>query len=244
MLRGFSWPDANVMEYNGALWVPPPLRLAVIRAAHHKPPNIHRGSKACFRELHTAVNWRDIRNDITAYIKSCLFCQQVSSQPSNSHFNRQPMDPDTIFSRIHTDIWSTKWHVTPQQEKKISCLTLIDSFSHFVEVFPLRNTKEETILAAFLFGWAARYGWPRIIVTDNATNLSAGVFAQTLQAQGVRFCSAAPFYPQGNSLIERVHRALNHHLRIAKLHQPVLPFYAALGLHCSPSERQYIPSLT
>lgn len=228
--RGFSVNPSGATEYNGGLWVPPPLRVAIIQMIHERTKITHIGYKACFRALRPTLNWRDIRPDISAYIKSCIFCQQTSPSQKDTHRRRQPLDPDTLFSRIHVDIWSTSWPTPASPEQHISCLTIIDSFSKFIEVLPIQDQKGETILGAFIFGWASRYGWPRILVTDNAANLASGIFAKTLSAQGVRFCHSAPYHPQGNALIERVHRDLNHHLRVARLNEPPPPFSTALGL--------------
>jgi len=46
------------------------------------------------------------------------------------------------------------------------CLTIIDRFSRWPEAIPLPNMNAQTVAAAFIDNWVARFGTPALITTD------------------------------------------------------------------------------
>ena len=53
------------------------------------------------------------------------------------------------------------------------CLVMIDHFTKWLELFPLRNQKVETVAKKVFDGWIPRHGAPEQLHHDQGKNLSA-----------------------------------------------------------------------
>ena len=54
----------------------------------------------------------------------------------------------------------------------------------------------------------ARNGFPTTIVSDNGPQLVSVQFARFLKENGIQHVKASPYHPQGNGVVERMHRTL------------------------------------
>jgi len=69
-------------------------------------------------------------------------------------------------------------------------LVMIDRFSKWTELVPLRSATAESLKKAFRERIIARYGVPKVVITDNGV--------QYLQTLGIRQQFTAPYTPQKN----------------------------------------------
>ena len=53
------------------------------------------------------------------------------------------------------------------------CLVMIDHFTKWLELFPLRNQKSEAVAKKIVDGWIPRHGAPQQLHSDQATNLNS-----------------------------------------------------------------------
>ena len=110
---------------------------------------------------------------------------------------------DRPLQRIAIDI--TDMH--SGQEGYRYSLTVIDHFSRFTRLYPLRNKMASTVIAR-LDEYVADYGSPEAILLDNAAEFSGHEMRQWSQRNGVVLHYTTPFHPQANGLCERVHRTI------------------------------------
>ena len=82
---------------------------------------------------------------------------------------------------------------------------MIDRFFRWPEAIPLPNSAAQTIAAAFIDGWVARFGTPAVITTDQDNSKSVFPLSKFLGNKKTR---ASPYHPASNGLIERWHRTL------------------------------------
>ena len=92
-------------------------------------------------------------------------------------------------------------------------LTIIDHASRWLEVVPLTNIRAETCAVAFLNGWVYRYGPPRVLHSDRGTQFLSNIFEELRKKFVLVKSFTTPYHPQGNSIVERVHRTLKDRLR-------------------------------
>ncbi len=137
----------------------------------------HPGKLASRRLVSSRFVWRGLSNDITAWTRSCLCCQQGKI---HRHVRLQPL-PIPIaqrrFSHIHIDL------VGPLQSSN-NCshiLTEIDRTSKWMEAIPLVETSAAACAKALTFSWISRFGVPERslpIVGRNLPQISGLSFAQ------------------------------------------------------------------
>jgi len=83
---------------------------------------------------------------------------------------------------------------------------MIDRFSRWPEVIPLPNITAQTVAAAFIDGWVARFGTPAVIIIDQGKQFEASLFQALFKFLGSEKTRTSPFHPASNGLIERWHR--------------------------------------
>ncbi|XP_018396914.1 PREDICTED: uncharacterized protein LOC108775129 [Cyphomyrmex costatus] len=96
----------------------------------------------------------------------------------------------------------------PSSDGKRYCLTCIDRFSRWPEVFPLEDQEAETVARAFYSGWIARFGVPLRVTTDRGRQFESRLFQQLNELTGTKHLKTTAYHPQANGIVERFHRQL------------------------------------
>ena len=102
--------------------------------------------------------------DITKYIATCAHCSAMNpkfiSNPS-LHLIEKGDRPMAILHVDLTGDLSTK--LTPRKNRYL--FILVDSFSKWVEIYPIPNSKSATI-ANCMWDFVKRFGTPTQVITD------------------------------------------------------------------------------
>ena len=83
-------------------------------------------------------------------------------------------------------------------------LLLVDSYSKWIEVFPLYRTNYgskvtiECLQTAF-----ATHGLPQICVSDNGPSFTSEEFGEFMTRNDIRHVTSAPYHPSTNGAAER-----------------------------------------
>jgi len=83
-------------------------------------------------------------------------------------------------------------------------LVMIDRFSKWTELVPLRSATAESLKKAFRERIIARYGVPKVVITDNGVQF---IFKSFLAEMGISQQFTAPYTPQENPT-ERANRSV------------------------------------
>jgi transposase InsO family protein len=92
-------------------------------------------------------------------------------------------------------------------------LTMIDHATHWLEAVPLAAIDAQTVADAFLRHWVYRHGPPRVLHSDRGTQFESAVLRELLATVGTVRSHTTTYHPEGNSVVERVHRTLKDRLR-------------------------------
>ena len=95
-------------------------------------------------------------------------------------------------------------------------LTAVDLATRWPEAIPLRSTTAK-IIARTLVSIFTRCGFPLRITTNNGPQFTGKFFEKWLKGLGIKHVLSAPYHPQGNGVVERLHRTLNQ--MVSKLTQ-------------------------
>ena len=89
----------------------------------------------------------------------------------------------------------------------------MDVYSRYLIAIPVKNHRASTVSRCLYESVVAYFGTPRSILSDRGTEFTSIVWESLTQMLGAKIKLTAPYYPQGNSVIERSHRTLNNMLR-------------------------------
>jgi len=79
--------------------------------------------------------------------------------------------------------------------------------------FPLRDATALTVSSAFIDTWAAAYGIPDSVLTDNGPQFASAYYQGILGLLGVASNYTSPYHLQTNGQVERYNRTLERQLR-------------------------------
>ncbi|XP_077508545.1 uncharacterized protein LOC144119915 [Amblyomma americanum] len=66
----------------------------------------------------------------------------------------------------------------------------------------------ETVVSAFMAGWASRVGCPSVATTDRGRQFQSALFTALANILGARHIHTIAYHPSANGLVERLHRQL------------------------------------
>ena len=92
-------------------------------------------------------------------------------------------------------------------------VTMMDVYSRYLIASPVRNHKASTVSRCLYESVVAYFGAPRSILSDRGAEFTGMVWESLTQMLGAKIKLTSPYYPQGNSVIERSHITLSNMLR-------------------------------
>ena len=178
-----------------------------------------------------------MKDDIKGWCSECLACQQSKI---GRHTKKPIADlpfPTNRFTHVHMDIVGPlESPETSDSMKPRYLLTIIDSYTRWLEAVPLTDVTASTVCQAFLANWIARFGPPLNLTTDKGSQFCSELAENLNQALGINHIRTSAYNPRANGVIERSHRTLKTALKARGrywLHQlPVV----LLGLRMRPDE--------
>lgn len=183
--------------------IPKSLRSALLRCSHDEPLAGHLSGSKVFAKLSQTVTWPGIKRDIFRYCRSCHVCQMVKSRGGKPPGLMKPIDSERPWQVATCDLMGP----FPRSKQGFTHLmVVVDHFSKWVELFPLRKVTARAVLER-LQEVFCRFGFPKRLITDNASYFTARVFGATCRSLGINHCTTSPYHPQSN-LTERLNRTL------------------------------------
>jgi len=186
--------------------VPAPLRMAVFSSLHSLA---HPGIKATKRLISSRYVWPNLASEVAELARSCMSCQRAKV---HTHLKLQPekmLVPARRFQHIHVDLVGP----LPASHGFTHLLTVLDRSTRWLEAIPLSSTRSNAVAAALFTGWISRFGVPDHITSDRGPQFVSGLWADTCSLLNINHHQTTAYHPQGNGLLERIHRRLKEALR-------------------------------
>lgn len=186
------------------LWVvPKSVRWQIVRSNHDEVG--HFGFDKTYDRIRKVYWFKNMRRFIKKYCKSCLHCahNKLPGGPKEGLLHPIPK-PNKPFDVLHAD------HCGPfPQSKKRNCfiLAIIDSFTKFIYIKPVRNCKSKTSIAVFE-EYFSIFGVPRRLITDRGTSFTSREFTNFVKEKGICHILNAVATPRANGQIERYNRSI------------------------------------
>lgn len=120
------------------------------------------------------------------------------------------MPVEDTFVRLHMDILGP---LTTSNEGYKYILLIVDSFSKFPEAFPLKTQDSKEIANVLFSEIFARYGAPKVIVSDRGQNFLSKLVTAVCEIFQVTRHFTSSYHPQTNSTCERMNSTIAQCLR-------------------------------
>ena len=209
--EGYHWQDGLVFRTRldklgdslEQLCLPGPYRGKCLTMAHEHFG--HMGRNKMGDHIRKYFYWPSITADSMKHIKSCERCQRAD-KTGPRRMQMQEREVVTIPSeRVAIDL------VGPFPVARGGfryLLTYLDMATRWPEAIPLRKTTTRIVIEQ-LTKIFSRCGFPTTIISDNGPQFVAKSFEKWLREKGIAHVRASPYHPQGNGVVERMHRTLN-----------------------------------
>jgi len=217
--------------------VPKVLRNEVIEMVHAGLTGCHVGVGKTIFQVGRRAWWKGWKADVRRYYQRCPRCSRYFRGKLPRQGPLQPTRVGSVMERVSIDL--TGPHPRSRRGNMYIC-TVIDVFSKWMEVFPIRNKEALTVAKVLVEKVFCRMGTPLSILSDRGGEVDGQLMREVCQLLHIDKLHTSSYHPACNAQIERQHRTLNTILgKVVSEHQTDwdewLPYVAA-ALRASPSE--------
>ena len=182
--------------------IPISLRQSLISAAHVTLGHV--GSTKLTEFLRDIGYWPNMSLDVRIVVEECDPCCKRKVTKTNKG------EPMTIvanfpFQKVAIDITGP---LPPTRDGYRYILGVIDIFSRYTVLIPLRHCDSKVVIEALISRWISLFGPPINFHSDRGSCFESKEFYDMLDTFGIGKSRSSPYYPQGNSVIERCFRTV------------------------------------
>lgn len=191
-------------EYKYVTVVPTSMRASVLQSCHDN--SAHLGIDKTYKKIATRFFWPKLKSCVSNYVNSCIHCQKRKSSNHKPYGRPQLMPaPKGLFDLVGIDTWGK---VTPSSKGHKWVLTIVDHFSKWVTLVPLKKHDTITVCKKLKKHFLRIFGNPREIISDRGTNFVSEEANRFFRKEGIRRLKTSSYHPQTNGVTERFHRVL------------------------------------
>ncbi|KAG1062624.1 hypothetical protein G6F62_008005 [Rhizopus arrhizus] len=196
-----SKPNKDSIHHNDLYLVVPDQAIQdICRLFHSSPLGGHFGAKKTKAKItQQSLWWNNMGEDIKQYCKSCDLCQRIKGSKSNN-YNISNTSKDFPFFRVALDFFGP---LPTSLNQNSHILVVIDCFSRYVEIYPVKSTTQEELAKTFFDRFILRHGVPQEILSDGGPPFNSMFFAQLSTLLGSKQLLTPPWHPQSNGIVER-----------------------------------------
>ncbi len=208
--RGFAWKKGVLVkgmyvtweEFRDVLVVPKEYRDKIKVLGHDR--NGHLGADKVAAMIGRYFTWPSMAKDVSEYCSSCEVCQRKSKhKPRKAPAVERPILSEP-FESVAVDT------VGPLPKGKGGnqyLLTYVCLATRWPEAVPLRNVTSKSVMEG-LWSIFARTSIPERILTDQSSQFCSKVMKEMCEWLGIEKVRTAPYHPETNGCVERMHGTL------------------------------------
>lgn len=193
----------------GRLYVPVELREALMFWFHTSRYGGHSGVGRTVRRMQQFVWWRGMHQDTMKYISCCLPCKRHHPPITTKTFHRvlsKPLPMQVVsLDFVGPRVWGCK---------KVYYIVALDHASRFLMAKQTLDLSGKEVLSFFKEHWLAVFQAPEAVLSDRGSAFTGTEWTSYITNEVCAYVVyTSPYYPQGNSINESAHRALETSLQ-------------------------------
>ena len=177
----------GILVKGEAVVIPQALRPSIKRRLH----SAHLGRDSMLRRARGTVYWPNIASDIKQIADMCETCQEMKPRNPPEPL-RQHSDGDEPWQKIGLDLFEIAGK---------HYLAVVDYYSNFIEI-DLLTTMTSVRIVTLLKKHCARYGIPRMIVSDGGPQFTSHEFNSFVEDWGINHVTSSPMHQRANGKAE------------------------------------------
>jgi mRNA-degrading endonuclease RelE of RelBE toxin-antitoxin system len=154
-------------------------------------------------------DWPNLRAHVKKYIRCCDVCQKSEGWKKAIVTSRYTTSAHRPMERVSMDTIGP-FGKTEKDYRYV--VVIIDCFSRFVDLYPVKSTTGEEAAEALLWH-LGRYGAPLQIVSDNGPQFVNASIQELFRLTGVHYSNTMAYSHQENGIVERANREVLRHVR-------------------------------
>lgn len=179
------------------------IRLAHLRYGHF-------GGHKIYCILKEYCVFPKMEKTIKQLLKTCDICQKAKSSNIKQIGSLQPIIPTEVRQLIAVDLIGE----LPTGRGGVKYIfVLVDVFSKFVKLYPLRRANTKTLLSKILSHYIPLIGDIQAILSDHGSQFTSDLWYKTLNEKNIKTIHSSVYHPQSNPT-ERVNKEVNKMCRI------------------------------
>jgi len=182
----------------------------ILEYFHDSADGCHLGITKTYSRMKHRVYFPQMKKTVVEYVRTCNTCQQVNYdnvKPAGVMSSPVCSGP---WESLHMDLMGP--YVTSHPGSFNYLSVVIDYFTKWVEIFPVRRATTRELAKILERDIFCRYGLPKRVVTDNASNFISQAFKNLLARWNIIHFPTPVYTPQVN-LTERSNRTIKQMLR-------------------------------
>ena len=195
------------IDSKSRLFVPSKCKGFVLRAMHGQ--GVHFGVKRTLDLIRQAYFWKHMDVDVSEWIRSCDICSRAKHSAADRLVPHSLPTSNRPFERVFIDYAGP---LSRTQAGNRYFLVIVDDFSRFLKVFPVRDCSAETTRKCFI-RLCFDEGVPSQVVSDNGTHFTADKMTSLFKELGIQHIRTAPYHPASNGMAERAVRTIKSLIR-------------------------------
>ena len=133
----------------------------------------------------------DISQDVLRYVSICMECQES-----------RPIVVKTVSIWPEAEVWEKLYMDWGYIEDQGNILVIVDAGSCLIEAFPAGKRTSQTV-KVHLNQIFARFGMPRILVSDNGPEFASSNLKQWCESLEIKKMESPIYHPRANGFAER-----------------------------------------
>ena len=183
----------------------------------------HQGYDRSIRRAGECLFWPGMQSDIRETCLSCGICSQYHAErptePMLSH-----KIPSRPWSKINVDLFALDGK---------QYLVIVDHYSDYFELEPLRNVAASTVIRAMKRNFS-RHGIPDTCISDNGPQLDCHEFSGFVRDYGFAVVKSSPYHSRGNGKAESAVKIAKNILKKRRREED--PYIALLAYRNKPQQ--------
>ncbi|KAG5877257.1 hypothetical protein JTB14_002089 [Gonioctena quinquepunctata] len=192
------------------LVIPKNKRKDILLKCHDDPQAGHPGVFKTFKRVSEHFYWPKMKADISSHVKRCKVCCE------NKPEQRKPaglLTPHRVVDRPFQLVCCDLIGPLPRSNRGFKfILVIVDNFSKFSLVIPLRNSTAKLVCTAVEDHLFLMFGPPKFLLSDNGSQFRSKEFNNLLANYAVKQIFTANYHAQANPT-ERVNKTLETMIR-------------------------------